>query len=192
MPSPVLLGAGSTAHRKPTCARDHSAGAAAFVGTERARAARSQLLQPCPGAPALLRLCLSACSPPLQTHGKSETKANVCSCLFLVNGVKPCDFVALGVDEGPRGLAGQDVTREAGRRQQLPDLVDALGALVPQLLLGSKHTRQPDRDQDGTRTTLLPLLENIHFLHESFPCTFTKFKQVALQGFWVFLFVWRM
>lgn len=190
MPSPVFLGAGSTAHRKRSCARDHSAGAAAFVGTERARAARSQLLQPCPGAPALPRLCLSACSPPLQTHGKSETKANVCSCLFLVNGVKPRDFVALGVDEGPRGLAGQDVTREAGQRQQLPDLVDALGALVPPAPSGEQtHPSARQRPGRDTHHTLLPLLENIHFLHESFPCTFTKFKQVALQGFWVFLFV---
>jgi len=124
-------------------------------------------------------------SPRFKNRAKTEMEQNVYSCLFLVNGVKSCNFVPLGVDQGSHRLTSDDITRLLWQRQQLANLVNAVRPLVPQLFLENKFTNQSRRKGGkGKRNiTLLSLLENVQFLGESFPCTLTKFKQVALQGF---------
>lgn len=72
-------------------------------------------------------------------------KATVYSCLFLINGVKSCNFVPLGVDQGSHWLTSDNITRLLWQREQLANLVDAVRALVSQLFLENKYISQPDR-----------------------------------------------
>lgn len=53
-------------------------------------------------------------------------KVNFYSCLFLINGVKPRNFVALGVNQGSHWLTGNNITCLLWQREQLANLVNAV------------------------------------------------------------------
>lgn len=72
-------------------------------------------------------------------------KVCIYSCLFLINGVKPCNFVALGVDQGSHWLASNNITSLLWQREQLANLVNAVRPLVSQLLLRDKQSAQSNR-----------------------------------------------
>lgn len=80
-------------------------------------------------------------------HGKAEMKANIYSCLFLINGVKSCNFVPLGVYQGSHWLTSDNITCLLRQREQLANLVNAFRPLVSQLFLENKYIHQSNKEQ---------------------------------------------
>lgn len=99
------------------------------------------------------------CMPLSKTHSQFHTlpenfhvdhaNKNIYSCLFLINGVKSCNFVPLGVNQGSHWLTSNNITCLLWQREQLANLVNAFWPFVSQLFLENKNINQSNGKAGG-------------------------------------------